>query len=840
MNSLIDPTKPTSVQAYTADVRTNFAVAAEEITALQAIAALQQSAAALAHWGFVGNGLGTTLGEVYPTLAAAQAVYPHAIALTDTFDWAAIQAVINAAPVSQLGVTIVLPPGDTIINETISSGNQPFAMWGAGQFGSRIFLNAPVDLFRHGMGAGQPSTYAPFDLHNLAIQCNTAGAGWLINIRQNPTYGHFYLENLAVGATNEVGLGNFTGWINAVGITTTKIRNCQFAGGTFNPDLTHAVQVGLCITSDDNTRKAFDIVIDNSYMDCVQNCIQANIVGLRGNNGSVEGIKVLGGGGTTIVGAYLKISIPNAADVWQPPFHVFSRWNYQGSGTILDADALQDVYIERCTLYVTADPTGYVSVSDLVRFGHATAVWFVNNDCHLFAGAVINSFVSVGLNADGSNSPGINNGPMIRIENNLFNVITGAVATAGITVASTTLDVQAFGNRYRGSIWTPLPWNSSVNYVVNQLVHPTVANGFLYICTVAGTSGTTEPVWPTSAGTVADGTVTWSFNGSALGIHGIPQLVGPVGGLEAESGLDVTGTFLTVSYNSGGSVPLQTPSTAPSGGGKLALATNYLSGQAEVDYWNCYAGAAGGLSHTFWQLVSNGASPPVITPARLVDIDRTGQLTTYGALTASGGYLTIGYNANAVLPAAGAHAAMGYSYQNSSEVDYWSCSTVSAVSHIFWQVTSGAAVKLMDISPVGRVQAYGGLTSLGAYFVVNYNASGVIPVAGAQGAWGWNYNGNGEVDHWSVSGVSSQAHIFWQRTSGGAATRLMDINTTGQVTAYNGFALMSPTGPNIRSGTGAASGTQPKGSLWMRTDGAVGSTLYVSQGGGTWNAIAGV
>lgn len=47
-------------------------------------------------------------------------------------------------------------------------------------------------------------------------------------------------------------------------------------------------------------------------------------------------------------------------------------------------------------------------------------------------------------------------------------------------------------------------------------------------------------------------------------------------------------------------------------------------------------------------------------------------------------------------------------------------------------------------------------------------------------------------------------------------------------------------GPTVRSGTGAASGTQPRGSQWLRTDGGVGSTLYVSQGGGTWNAVAGV
>lgn len=70
---------------------------------------------------------------------------------------------------------------------------------------------------------------------------------------------------------------------------------------------------------------------------------------------------------------------------------------------------------------------------------------------------------------------------------------------------------------------------------------------------------------------------------------------------------------------------------------------------------------------------------------------------------------------------------------------------------------------------------------------------------------------------------------------------LGNLSLSGGLTAAAASGVvMGAGGPNIRSGTGAASGTQPKGSLWMRTDGAVGSTLYVSQGAGTWNAVAGV
>jgi len=47
-------------------------------------------------------------------------------------------------------------------------------------------------------------------------------------------------------------------------------------------------------------------------------------------------------------------------------------------------------------------------------------------------------------------------------------------------------------------------------------------------------------------------------------------------------------------------------------------------------------------------------------------------------------------------------------------------------------------------------------------------------------------------------------------------------------------------GITIRSGTGAATGTQPSGSIWIRTDGSAGARIYVSQGAGTWVPIAAV
>ena len=64
------------------------------------------------------------------------------------------------------------------------------------------------------------------------------------------------------------------------------------------------------------------------------------------------------------------------------------------------------------------------------------------------------------------------------------------------------------------------------------------------------------------------------------------------------------------------------------------------------------------------------------------------------------------------------------------------------------------------------------------------------------------------------------------------------VDGSGNTTVAS--AILGAGGPEIITGSGVPASTKPKGSLYLRTGGAVGSTLYVSQGGGTWNAVAGV
>lgn len=51
---------------------------------------------------------------------------------------------------------------------------------------------------------------------------------------------------------------------------------------------------------------------------------------------------------------------------------------------------------------------------------------------------------------------------------------------------------------------------NSTAYSLGQLRRPGTSNGYVYQCVAAGTSGASEPTWPTTVGlTVTDGTATW-------------------------------------------------------------------------------------------------------------------------------------------------------------------------------------------------------------------------------------------------------------------------------------------------------------------------------------------
>lgn len=80
--------------------------------------------------------------------------------------------------------------------------------------------------------------------------------------------------------------------------------------------------------------------------------------------------------------------------------------------------------------------------------------------------------------------------------------------------------VSTNGAQNGGTVWAEQPtsgnqlpplWAASTAYRAGQLVAPSTANGMIFQCTTAGTSFTSEPLWPTTPGaTVGDNTVTWT------------------------------------------------------------------------------------------------------------------------------------------------------------------------------------------------------------------------------------------------------------------------------------------------------------------------------------------
>lgn len=87
----------------------------------------------------------------------------------------------------------------------------------------------------------------------------------------------------------------------------------------------------------------------------------------------------------------------------------------------------------------------------------------------------------------------------------------------------------------------PPNWAATTAYTVGQTISPPAANGHIYQCTVAGTSGATAPsTWPTDGSTFTDGSVTWQDMGTQTTINTTTLSFDASGNLTAPSG-NVTG-----------------------------------------------------------------------------------------------------------------------------------------------------------------------------------------------------------------------------------------------------------------------------------------------------------
>lgn len=94
--------------------------------------------------------------------------------------------------------------------------------------------------------------------------------------------------------------------------------------------------------------------------------------------------------------------------------------------------------------------------------------------------------------------------------------LTGELPTGGgYTAGGMQIAGQGFTYTTAGA-W-PTTWTASTAHAVEDVVRPNPANGYLYRCSVAGTSAATPPTWPLGVGqTVTDGSVTWECCGGGV------------------------------------------------------------------------------------------------------------------------------------------------------------------------------------------------------------------------------------------------------------------------------------------------------------------------------------
>ena len=87
------------------------------------------------------------------------------------------------------------------------------------------------------------------------------------------------------------------------------------------------------------------------------------------------------------------------------------------------------------------------------------------------------------------------------------------------------------------TLTTPV-WTLNTSYSLGQIVKPVSANGFIYICTTAGTSNSTEPTWPTTpiGQTVSDNTVVWTLYSVAHAVTEIKLATTQIGLASATAG----------------------------------------------------------------------------------------------------------------------------------------------------------------------------------------------------------------------------------------------------------------------------------------------------------------
>jgi hypothetical protein len=304
-------------------------------------------ALSLQEYGYIGDGASHPASSRFASLAAAQAVYPSCVSLTDEIDGLALQTALNSFGYNQ--ATLILPAG--------SIGRCSRALTTSGATAVSILGNWSTLVFPAGSGAlvhNSAATYeAGLHIEKLALQCVGAG-GTAITAAFNPASGDLVLTDMQISGYGNQTTNYWTAILAATDASLTFIDRVTGVG--INSGLLSLVGNGFSFTA---TAGCFQISIRDSTINYYNTALaisSSTAPGLEGvvctnfqANGCMRGV----------------VQTSTASSYWAPQF-VFQNCQWNLFQQVMSFNQASEIWISDNLIYL-APPASSTSGTSFVN-----------------------------------------------------------------------------------------------------------------------------------------------------------------------------------------------------------------------------------------------------------------------------------------------------------------------------------------------------------------------------------------------------------------------------------------------------------------------------------------
>ena len=390
-------------------------------------------------YGAIMDGSSHPLSTQYATLAAAQAVYPHALALTDEIDWCAIQAAVNAG-----NSAILVPAGTAIINRPVVSSTVPLVVRGAGQGITDIVQTAA------GQDGWQHTSSQSFAMFDLDLRCTGAcGVGLNMNFAGSATL--FTVRDVSISGYVNSATDYWHDGIKCVGCNRTSIERVLVAG-IVGPLASVGNGIYLAPSTTPTVAGSFIIAIQDAIINNYQSAVVLDSTG-RASNTNLQGIVLdwVNSNGcmqfVTCLGITLEL--------------VLHKCQAQTFGAIIHADDAQTVVVRDC-YFILWPATANAIAAQLpqdVFYINGGGNWMITDSRIVLSGGPTIGFVVNVLNSAGG----------VYVKDNTV-YVTGTTTTSGfISIGSGCHHVFESNTSFSF-------WNAAWPYCVNANANGGTAN----------------------------------------------------------------------------------------------------------------------------------------------------------------------------------------------------------------------------------------------------------------------------------------------------------------------------------------------------------------------------